>query len=108
MTDYFGDYFFASNSSGYVCPGFASFKCEPKAGACARDPNNGKRYCCDYAEVCWGRTSKCASDGSTIDCGDGSNSWCCLNGTSVEYQKPVSMKILTAFAERYAHKLLAR
>ncbi|KAE9969600.1 hypothetical protein EG328_005719 [Venturia inaequalis] len=83
MTDYFGDYFFASNSSGYVCPGFASFKCEPKAGACARDPNNGKRYCCDYAEVCWGRTSKCASDGSTIDCGDGSNSWCCLNGTEI-------------------------
>lgn len=59
MIDYFNDYFFASNSTGYVCPGFGSFKCEPKGGACARDPNTGKRYCCDYADVCWGRTTTC-------------------------------------------------
>ncbi|CAK7207233.1 hypothetical protein SEUCBS139899_010043 [Sporothrix eucalyptigena] len=79
MTDYFDDYFFTSNVSDHTCPGFGSNVCKPP-NACARDPNTGRRYCCDVKDVCWTLTETCASDGSTIDCGTGSTTWCCVDG----------------------------
>ncbi len=78
MTDYFDNYFFTSNVTDFVCPGFSSFQCTAP-NACARDPNTGRRYCCDAADVCWTVTVDCARDGSTIDCGGGSTTWCCLD-----------------------------
>lgn len=51
--------------------------------SCARDGRTGKRYCCDYGDVCWTTTSPCASDGSTLDCGSGETTWCCLFKTCV-------------------------
>ncbi len=79
MTDYYEDYFFTSNVSDHTCPGFGTFKCLPP-NACARDPNTGRRYCCDVKDVCWTFVATCANDGSTIDCGTGGTSWCCVNG----------------------------
>ncbi|CAK7212980.1 hypothetical protein SCUCBS95973_001644 [Sporothrix curviconia] len=77
MTDYFDDYFFTSNVSDHTCPGFGSNVCKPP-NACARDPNTGRRYCCDVKDVCWTLTETCANDGSTTDCGTGSTTWCCI------------------------------
>ncbi|KAH8817218.1 hypothetical protein F5884DRAFT_853641 [Xylogone sp. PMI_703] len=83
MTDYYDNYFFTSNVTSYVCPNFGDDQCKPP-NACARDPNTGKRYCCDAADnICWALTSTCANDGSTIDCGDGQNTWCCLDQTEI-------------------------
>ncbi|CAK7245867.1 MAG: hypothetical protein STHCBS139747_007472 [Sporothrix thermara] len=79
MTDYFDNYFFTSSISGYTCPGFGGNVCRPP-NACARDPNNGRRYCCDVTGVCWTLTETCAKDGSTTDCGTGSQTWCCVDG----------------------------
>ncbi|EPE07581.1 hypothetical protein F503_00303 [Ophiostoma piceae UAMH 11346] len=84
MTDYFNDYYFTSNRSDYTCPGFGDSACPPPK-ACARDPNTGRRYCCDYQHppykgVCWALAKKCASDGSTVDCGTGDDTWCCIDG----------------------------
>jgi len=81
-TDYFDNYFFTANATGYVCPGFGSFLCKPP-NACARDPNTGTRYCCDYNNVCWGLPTTCATDGSTLDCGSGTYTWCCLDKTEI-------------------------
>ncbi|ERS96569.1 hypothetical protein HMPREF1624_06776 [Sporothrix schenckii ATCC 58251] len=79
MSDYFDDYFFTSNVSDHTCPGFGSFVCKPP-NACARDPNTGRRFCCDVKDVCWTITETCANDGSTLDCGTGTTTWCCVNG----------------------------
>ncbi|OAA57442.1 hypothetical protein SPI_07101 [Niveomyces insectorum RCEF 264] len=79
---YFDDYFFTSNVSGHTCPGFGSFECAPPA-ACARDPNTGRRYCCDTRDVCWTVTQTCAHDGSTTDCGTGDTTWCCVDGREI-------------------------
>ncbi|CAK7219591.1 hypothetical protein SBRCBS47491_003905 [Sporothrix bragantina] len=79
MTDYFDDYFFTSNVSDHTCPGFGSNVCKPP-NACARDPNTGRRFCCDVKDVCWTLTETCAKDGSTTDCGTGSTTWCCVDG----------------------------
>ena len=84
MTDYFNDYYFTSNLSDYTCPGFRNSACPPPK-ACARDPNTGRRYCCDYRHppykgVCWALRQDCASDGSTVDCGTGDTTWCCVDG----------------------------
>lgn len=78
MSDYFDNYFFTSNVSSHTCPGFGSNVCKPP-NACARDPNTGRRYCCDVSDVCWTLTETCASDGSTIDCGTGTTKWCCVD-----------------------------
>ncbi|CRG92219.1 hypothetical protein PISL3812_09275 [Talaromyces islandicus] len=82
MADHFDRFFFTSNLSSYVCPGFQSFQCPPP-NACARDSTTGIEYCCDYGDVCWGLTTDCATDGTTLSCGDGQNTWCCRNDTEV-------------------------
>src|SRR4051812_9230932 len=86
----FDDFFFTSNLTKYVCPGFASARCQPPS-ACARDTRTGSTYCCDAREakaptmgrVCWSIGTKCANDGTTKNCGDGDNVWCCLSDTFV-------------------------
>jgi len=85
-SDYFDDYFFTSNLTQYVCPDFGSNQCKPP-NACARDPKSGKTYCCDSQapHVCWSTTEACAKDGSTSNCGDGQNAWCCLSKTFVHF-----------------------
>ncbi|KAF2154514.1 hypothetical protein K461DRAFT_275632 [Myriangium duriaei CBS 260.36] len=82
MTDSFDTYFFTSNLTNHVCPGFGSFKCPPP-NACARDSKTGKEYCCDTSDVCWTIPATCSSDGSTINCGSGSYTWCCLDNSEV-------------------------
>jgi hypothetical protein len=54
------NYFFTSNLTKYVCPGFGSAKCPPPK-ACATDSTTGFQYCCDARDqnapqmgrVCW-------------------------------------------------------
>ncbi|KAI6314566.1 hypothetical protein MCOR30_009914 [Pyricularia oryzae] len=78
MTDYYDIWFFTTNKTSNICPN-NTFKCMAP-GACARDPNTGHSYCCDAGPtaVCWTNTTPCQDDGSTIVCGSGATSWCCL------------------------------
>ncbi|KAI6380130.1 hypothetical protein MCOR25_001781 [Pyricularia grisea] len=92
---YFDDWFFTTFQSTPSCPGFGSNYCPAPEKACAKDPNTGRRYCCDGpkkdSSVCWTLPTDCKSDGSTIKCGGNNNnskrddsgdgSWCCLAGT---------------------------
>ncbi|KAH8690650.1 hypothetical protein BGW36DRAFT_58296 [Talaromyces proteolyticus] len=77
MTDAFDSYFFSSNLSSYSCPALNNLECQPPA-ACARESSTGNEYCCDAGDVCWRFASKCQTDGSTLSCGNGDNTWCCL------------------------------
>jgi hypothetical protein len=82
MTDYYDNYYFATNVTSYECPN-SSWQCEP-VKACARDHTTGASYCCDYADnECWTGTTPCATDGSTLTCGSGDTTWCCLDKTFV-------------------------
>ncbi len=99
MTDYFDNYFFTSNLTSFVCPGFSSFQCK-EPNACARDPNTGKRYCCDSNDVCWTITSNCATDGTTLDCGGGDSTWCCLDKTSVLFLSALCLVVQYAVRRR--------
>ncbi|TLD11886.1 hypothetical protein PspLS_11321 [Pyricularia sp. CBS 133598] len=78
MTDYFDNWFFATNKTSNTCPTI-QFTCIAP-NACARDPNTGRSYCCDAGStaVCWAGSTPCRGDGSTMACGSGSTSWCCL------------------------------
>ncbi|TLS21249.1 uncharacterized protein PpBr36_10572 [Pyricularia pennisetigena] len=84
---YFDDWFFTTFQSTPSCPGFGLNYCPAPEKACARDPNTGRRYCCDGPKkkdsVCWTLSTDCKADGSTINCGGaskGDGSWCCLAG----------------------------
>ncbi|KAH8837775.1 hypothetical protein MCOR27_003999 [Pyricularia oryzae] len=78
MTDYFDNWYFATNKTSNTCPTIP-FKCVGP-NACARDPNTGRSYCCDAGPtaVCWTGSTPCQGDGSTMACGSGTSSWCCL------------------------------
>jgi hypothetical protein len=60
VPDYFHNYFFTSELTEHVCPGFNTALCTPP-NACASDPNTGATYCCDaelpespqQGRVCW-------------------------------------------------------
>ncbi|KAM3070504.1 hypothetical protein ACMFMG_010326 [Clarireedia jacksonii] len=89
-SDSFDNFYFTSNLTDYVCPGFGSARCPPPK-ACARDTRTGATYCCDTRDpnrpkmgrVCWNIGTNCLKDGTTEDCGDGNYVWCCLSKTEV-------------------------
>ncbi|KAI6366477.1 hypothetical protein MCOR25_005124 [Pyricularia grisea] len=78
MTDYYDNWYFATNKTKNTCP-TNPFTCVAP-NACARDPNTGRSYCCDAGStaVCWTGSTTCQGDGSTMACGSGTTSWCCL------------------------------
>jgi hypothetical protein len=85
-TDYYNDFFFTTNSTTYECPNIP-YECNPTS-ACARDSTTGLRYCCsDDNKWCWTASRKCETDGTTVDCGSGDNTWCCLDKTFVLTRK---------------------
>lgn len=91
---FFNDWYFTTNKTENNCPG--SLPCSPPSKACARDPTNGSRYCCDgqpddkskVGRVCWKGPTDCKTDGSTVDCSNGKRTWCCLSGLEKCSQTP--------------------
>ncbi|EJT70872.1 hypothetical protein GGTG_11895 [Gaeumannomyces tritici R3-111a-1] len=82
---FYNDWFFTTNQTDFNCPN--SLPCPPPSKACARDPTNGARYCCDgqpdakskVGRVCWRGPTTCRADGSTVDCSNSKRTWCCLS-----------------------------
>ncbi|OBT95092.1 hypothetical protein VE01_07394 [Pseudogymnoascus verrucosus] len=72
-------FFFVPGLPKHLCPGMP-WECVPPA-ACARDPTTGRAFCCDPKSVCFAGVATCASDGSTFQCGTGTNTWCCTSDT---------------------------
>ncbi|KLU82995.1 hypothetical protein MAPG_02062 [Magnaporthiopsis poae ATCC 64411] len=91
---FFNDWYFTTNKTENNCPG--ALPCPPPSKACARDPTNGSRYCCDgqpdakskVGRVCWKGPTDCKTDGSTVDCSNGKRAWCCLSGLEKCSQTP--------------------
>ncbi|KAL8387001.1 hypothetical protein RB595_010233 [Gaeumannomyces hyphopodioides] len=91
---FFNDWYFTTNKTNNDCPGPLS--CPPPTKACARDPTNGSRYCCDgqpdakskIGRVCWKGPTDCKTDGSTVDCSNSKRTWCCLSGLERCSQTP--------------------
>src|ERR1700761_2817668 len=85
--DYFDNYMFTSNATGFVCPTWLSgqytWTCSPP-NACATDPSTNKQYCCDTGDICWTTPSVCASGDSTFTCTSGTAKWCCLKDKFVQ------------------------
>lgn len=81
ISDGFDNWFFTTNKTQNQCPS-VSAKCIPPK-ACSRDPSTGQSFCCDTGlrTVCWRGATTCKTDGTTLSCGSGSNSWCCLAGS---------------------------
>lgn len=87
--EYYTDYHFTSNVTDYTCPrngNTTEHKCEPP-NACAREPTEGRVYCCDYkGEQCWTSTSTCTNGRDTLRCSGStrkSAQWCCSYELSV-------------------------
>ncbi|KLU89890.1 hypothetical protein MAPG_08859 [Magnaporthiopsis poae ATCC 64411] len=99
---YFDSWYWSTNASSFTCPGIGGFKCEAP-GACARDPNISKRYCCnantDPYDVCWTGATTCSTDGSTFQCGSGQYTWCCISKREV--CTPVSGQINICWSNGY-------
>ncbi|KAL8413360.1 hypothetical protein RB594_004834 [Gaeumannomyces avenae] len=91
---FYNDWFFTTNKTDFNCPN--SLPCPPPSKACARDPTNGARYCCDgqpdakskVGRVCWRGPTTCRADGSTVDCSNSKRTWCCLSGLEGCSQTP--------------------
>lgn len=83
---YFDSWYWSTNATRLTCPGIGGFRCDAP-GACARDPNINKWYCCnantDPYSVCWTGATTCSTDGSTFQCGSGQNKWCCISKREV-------------------------
>ncbi|KAI6372401.1 hypothetical protein MCOR25_003724 [Pyricularia grisea] len=81
IKDDYDNWFFTTNKTENKCPS-VNAKCIPPK-ACSRDPNTGQSFCCDTGPktVCWRGATTCKTDGTTLSCGSGTDSWCCLAGS---------------------------
>lgn len=89
-----------SKNSTTACPTWTqAFAC-PAPKACGRNPANLRQFCCETdSRICWGPRATCASDGSTVTCGTGSGTWCCVSGSEICTQAPGQINICWSTTE---------